>query len=230
MNRVPRWLRLLLTACGLIALLAACATPTSAPSPHDTKLPILNNQMKGGEVRREHPIPADGVTLITFISTDYDSASWRITDSKTLNIGLVVKARDQAGRTEIMVEHLHADVSLTSTNQTLNGWPQDSMDSSIHSGAQPGFSIDPTHPYNVVFAIEGLSETLISGWGYATGDFGAAHISEKRLTEDHLIHDGDVTGNKIQIVWVVLLKGPNDKAFHEVSFVDELLVQVAPAG
>lgn len=74
----------------------------------------------------------------------------------------------------------------------IPGWScyQDSMDDSIHGGEQPGFLTTRDHPYEEVFAIEGYSQTLISGWGYACDGYGWADVDERRLTEGNLKRGG----------------------------------------
>jgi hypothetical protein len=221
----PRKIAALAAAC---LLASGCSgSNESAQSAHDQNLSTMGNDLAGRTLTKPHDFTkSDGLTINTTYSTDYDVKSWKITSSKTLNIQLTVKPGEDAAKTQVQIEHMHADVSLISDNETLNGWPQDSMDSSIHGGDQPGFAVDATHPFNVVFSIEGFSQTLISGWGYATGDYGASQIDEKRLTESHLRDNGKVRGNKIIVIWVVLVKGANDPGFHEVSFQDEFAVPV----
>lgn len=215
---------------GLVVLLfgtaAACNEAPPAQSEHDKSLDSMTSDFNGGQsVVRTHTIEADGITVKTTYSTTYSTSNWQITTSKLVDIKLEVEYG--AGKApQMTMEHMHADVSLLSDNQSLNGWPQDSMDSSIHGGTQAGFAIDPEHPFNVVFAIEGYSQTLISGWGFALGGYGTIDISEQRLTEDNLRKSGKVVGNKFLVVWVLTIKGPNDTVAHEYSFADEFKVPV----
>ncbi len=227
MSRTARRRGVASVALAATLLLSACSGNDSPPaaSAHDNELASMSNDLAGRSLTKQFAVKPENVTVTTTYSTVYDTKNWQITSNKTLDLKLAVSG-DGAPSTEVMVEHMHADVSLLADNQTLNGWPQDLMDSSIHGGTQPGFAVTPTGPFNVVFSIQGLSETLISGWGYAVGGYGSIEIKEQRLTEDNLRNEGKVKGNKIIVVWVLLVKSKADKNFREVSFQDEFVVPV----
>lgn len=163
----------------------------------------------------------EGIKLKTNYSAgDYDIGKWQITDSKTLNLNLLVE--EMPDTSEILIEHVHADVSLASKLAYFNGLPQDSMDDSYHGYSQDGIAIDKKYPYHEVFAIEGYSETFINGWQYAqTGGY----ISEKRLTERNLMEYGETYGNKIQVIYNLNIKHKDEKYFHTKTIKDEFYVK-----
>jgi hypothetical protein len=229
MSRIPRFIGVFAVTAAAALLLTACpgdADDKPAQSNHDQKLSSLGNDLDGRTLTVPHAIQADDLTVTTTFSTEYNTKDWQITSNKTLNIQLTVTPGASAGKTQVLVEHMHADVSILADNETLNGWVQDSMDSSIHGGTQPGFEVSQAHPYSMAFSIEGLSQTMIDGWGYAVGEYGAMEISEKRLTETNLRDKGKAKGNKIVVVWVLLIKSEGTQNYHEISITDEFTVPV----
>ena len=147
---------------------------------------------------------------------------WRITDSKYLNMG----ARISETNATVLVEHVHIDISLKSTKERMDGWPQDSMDDKLHTGSKIGFWITEKYPYENIFAIEGFSQTLINGWGFFIAGYGAMSVDEQRLTEKNIVNIGGVYGNKIQVVYDLLIRYPDEPYFHTRSAIDEFLVPV----
>jgi hypothetical protein len=182
-------------------------------------IPILNNDLAGGKVVIDSVI--EGMTVTREYTTSYDAKHWRITDSKSLVMTLSVSGE---GDKTVLMEHMHADVALKSYSQSLDGWKQDTMDDSIHGGIQPGFLVSQGYEYQNVFAIEGFSQTLIDGWMFMFSGWGGGEIREYRLTEDNLVTLGKVYGNKIQVVYDLLIKAPTEEYWHTVSFIDEFLV------
>jgi hypothetical protein len=100
------------------------------------------------------------------------------------------------------------------------------MDDSLHSGSEPGFYITAAYPYEEVFSIEGFSDTLISGWGFASGGTGHSELSEKRLTENNLREHGKVQGNKFTFIYDILIRNSPDEPFHKRVVVDEFIVPI----
>lgn len=212
MKRLILFLPLIL----LTIILTGCEVETA---PVATNLPVLNNDIQDGTLVRQFQV--DNVSMEALYSTTYDTKHWRITDSKNLNIQLTVQGKSDK---TILLEHMHVDIGLKSKYASLDGWSQDSMDDSIHGGLQPGFLITPTAPYNEVFAIEGFSQMLISGWSYFSNGTGYGTITEQRLTEDHLVQLGGVYGNKVQVVFDFAIKSPGDEYWHTSSVINEFLV------
>lgn len=126
----------------------------------------------------------------------------------------------------VLIEHVHIDMSLKSTNPQLDGLSQDSMDDSYHGTSQDGFFIDEIYPYQNKFAIEGFSKDLIEGWGFVCGDYGSSSLTQTRLTERNLIQEGDVYANKMQVIYDILIKYAGEDFYHVVSVSDEFLIPV----
>lgn len=204
--------------------ITACTSESSPPTPADQKLPSLTNDLQGGKYSVATEIPGENITLLMSYSTDYDVKSWRVTDSKTLRFSAVLTQAPEGPvkPVQVFIEHVHVDVNLQSTKASTDGLPQDSMDDSLHSGDQPGFMITRQYPYEEVFSIEGFSESLLNGWGYATGQYGQSEISEKRLTERNL-RDNGVNANKFTFIYDVVIGNAED-GYHKRIVVNEFKV------
>lgn len=201
-----------------VALLTGCFGEEMAPV---TNLPTLNNDLSTGKLTIEQDV--EDFIFVTEYSTPYDTSLWRITDSKFLFMKAYLKSPVDA---IVLVEHVHIDINLQSVKARLDGWPQDTMDDKLHTGSQLGFWITDTYPYENIFAIEGFSQTLIDGWGWFIGGYGSLDIDQERLTEKNLVERGGVYGNKIQVVYDILIKYPDDAFYHTRSVVNEFLVPV----
>ena len=191
-------------------------------------LPILINDLESGELTIENEV--EGFNLVAKYSTDYDATKWRITDSKTLLMQMFVE--DLPENTTILVEHMHVDISLKAKYEGMDGMLQDSMDDKLHTGDQLGFWVTENYPYENIFAIEGYSQTLIDGWGWMIGSFGSMNIKEERLTESNLRDDdrgGGVYGNKVQVVYDILIKYEGEQYYHTRSIVNEFLIPLGDA-
>lgn len=215
-------------ACALLfsaTVTVACTTaPEKAPV---ANLPRLENGLADGKLTLTHKIDNGRLTLTTEYSTAYDTAHWRITDSKTLNITARVKPDESVENYKVLVEHVHIDIALKSTSPSLDGWKQDTADFKLHTGSEAGVAVSESYPYENIFAIEGFSQTLIDGWVFFFGSYGGATVLQKRLTEDNLVKYGEVYGNKVQVVWFLLVKYPNENSYHAANAVDEFLIPVA---
>ncbi|MBP7832584.1 MAG: hypothetical protein KA035_02320 [Candidatus Levybacteria bacterium] len=190
---------------------------------------VLNNDLAGGKLVQTFNLGSECFDLRVEYSTEYTTVGWRITDSKTLYMRAEMSNMDPNCNPEVLVEHMHADVSIKSRKEGIDGLKQDSMDDSIHGGLQPGFSIVPPYHYENVFAIEGFSQTLISGWSFYYSGYGGGGINEKRLTEKSLVDDGGACASKFQIVFDLLIRNPGEEAYHTRSVVSEFFVPV-PGG
>ncbi len=221
--------KLPLAAALLAVVLVASACPggeSSPPTPAEQALASLTNDLAGGSLTKQHTLAGEKFRFITRYDTTYNAKSWRITDSKTIHFQAGIELLPGGEGVLVMIEHVHVDVNLQGDKAGLDGMPQDSMDDSIHGGDQPGFLVTPQYMYEEVFVIEGLSQTLINGWGFATGGTGSSDISEERLTEKHLRKNG-VKGNKFSFVYDVLVRYPGEPGFHKRIVVDEFLIQTA---
>ena len=179
--------------------LVGCHTETV---PKEKNLEVLNT-LDGSTLEKTHEIE-DLKFITTYDTGDYDLSRWRITDSKTIN--MTAKVTNVPEGATILIEHVHIDMSLKSTNPQLDGLSQDSMDDSYHGTSQDGFWINEKYPYQNKFAIEGFSKDLIDGWTFVCGSYGYGSISQERLTEKNLTTYGKVYANKMQVVYDILIK------------------------
>lgn len=200
--------------------LVGCHTETV---PEEKSLEVLNT-LDGSTLEKAHEIE-DLKFITTYDTGDYDLSRWRITDSKTIN--MTAKVTNVPEGATILIEHVHIDMSLKSTNPQLDGLSQDSMDDSYHGTSQDGFWINEKYPYQNKFAIEGFSKDLIDGWTFVCGSYGYGSISQERLTEKNLTTYGKVYANKMQVVYDILIKYPKEDFYHVVSVLDEFLIPIS---
>jgi hypothetical protein len=163
----------------------------------------------------------DGINIVTTYRSDYGESSWKITDNKELYITLEVTT--QPSDVTVIIEHMHADVSVHAYKPDVDGILQDTMDDKIHEGTQPGFYVSPLYPYEEIFAVEGYSKWLIDGWISLVNDFGSGSIDEERLNENNLKRNGAV-GSEIVIVYDVLIKKGNEPYFHKRVIADDFYI------
>ena len=200
--------------------LVGCHTETVS---EEKNLEVLNT-LDGSTLEKTHEIE-DLKFITTYDTGDYDLSRWRITDSKTIN--MTAKVTNVPEGATILIEHVHIDMSLKSTNPQLDGLSQDSMDDSYHGTSQDGFWINEKYPYQNKFAIEGFSKDLIDGWTFVCGSYGYGSISQERLTEKNLTTYGKVYANKMQVVYDILIKYPKEDFYHVVSVLDEFLIPIS---
>lgn len=190
--------------------------------PEEKNLEVLS-PLKGSTLEKKHEI--DGLEFIaTYNTGDYDLSRWRITDSKVINMTAEVTNVPEGAT--VLIEHVHIDMSLKSTNPQLDGLSQDYMDDSYHGTSQDGFFISDKYQYQNKFAVEGFSKDLIDGWTFVCGSYGSGYITQERLTEKNLVQYGNVYANKMQVVYDVLVKYADEDFYHVVSVLDEFLIPV----
>ena len=202
--------------------LTGCWDEKKETVPEEKNLEVLKT-LKGSKLEKTHEI--DGLKFITTYNTgDYDLSRWRITDSKVIN--MTAKVTNLPKGATVLIEHVHIDMSLKSTNPQLDGLSQDYMDDSYHGTSQDGFFISDKYQYQNKFAVEGFSKDLIDGWTFVCGSYGEGSITKKRLTEQNLVQDGHVYANKMQVVYDILVKYADEDFYHVVSVLDEFLIPV----
>ena len=190
--------------------------------PEENNLEVLN-PLNGSTLEKTHEI--EGIEFITTYNTgDYDFSRWRITDSKEIN--MTAKVTNVPEGATVLIEHVHIDMSLKSTDPQLDGLSQDSMDDSYHGTSQDGFFISDKYQYQNIFSVEGFSKDLIDGWMAVCGPYGSGSITQKRLTEKNLVQYGNVYANKMQVVYDVLVKYENEEFYHVASILDKFLIPV----
>lgn len=217
---MKRYLAVALMAIVLTSGLTGCLGKETVPE--EKNLEVLST-LTGSTLEKSHEI--EGFEFITTYDTgDYDLSRWRITDSKVIN--MTAEVANVPEGTTVLIEHVHIDMSLKSTNPQLDGLSQDYMDDSYHGTSQDGFFISEKYQYQNKFAIEGFSKDLIDGWIFVCGSYGTGSINQERLTEKNLVQSGKVYANKMQVVYDVLIKYKDEDFYHVVSVLDEFLIPV----
>jgi hypothetical protein len=225
----PMIKKLILTALGLLLVLAAACAPVPAPTTKHVEM--LDNEFADGVQSYDHTLhlPDGDVTITTSYSTTYNTKEWHVTTPKTLDIRVLVKNRPE--NKTIYIENMHADVSLICSKEGLDGWKTDVMDDHLHTGTYPGFLIGTNgYMYYETFAIEGFSKEILEGWTYYTGTWGSGTIETKPLTETALIETVGVTGQKLTFVFDILIMVDGDSAPHKDTITDEFGIPVTNAG
>lgn len=172
-------------------------------------------------------VPGESFKLVTEYTCDSASKrEWRITSDKFLYYS--VKTSDLPEGTEVYIDNVHIDTSIKSKYASMDGILQDSMDDHVHSSQLIGFPVSDTTIYYGVNAIEGCNETFIKGTIYGYSGYTSGDVTEKRYSEKKYIELG-VYANKIQIVYDLLVKGPNDKDFSNISVATDFLVPITNA-
>jgi hypothetical protein len=203
----------------IVSLLSGCSLPQPETVPVDKSIPTMQ-KLQGNKISFEHEVGGSTITT-SYDLGDYKLENWRITDSKSINLTVRVK-EDQKG-TEILVEHIHADLSIKSTDPQLNGLTQDSMDNSYHGTSQDGFLVNKKYSYSNIFAVEGFSKDIIEGWSFYCGDYGVGTIDSRRLTEGNLLKAGTY-GSQLAIVYNFIVKNPGDEKYHVESLEDRIII------
>lgn len=217
---MKRYFALVLMVVLLAFSLTGCMEVETVPE--EKNLEVLN-ALKGSTLEKTHEIE-EFEFITTYNTGDYDLSRWRITDSKVINMTAEVTNVPEGAT--VLIEHVHIDMSLKSTNPQLDGLSQDYMDDSYHGTSQDGFFISDKYQYQNKFAVEGFSKDLIDGWMFVCGSYGSGSITQERLTEKNLVQYGNVYANKMQVVYDVLVKYADEDFYHVVSVLDEFLIPV----
>ena len=218
---MKRYLALVIASVFALFCLTGCLEGETVPE--EKNLEVLT-PLNGSTLEKKHNIEESFDFITTYNTGDYDLNRWRITDSKVIN--MTAKISNVPEGATVLIEHVHIDMSLKSTNPQLDGLSQDNMDDSYHGVSQDGFYISEKYEYQNKFAVEGFSKDLIDGWMFAVGSYGAGSISQERLTERTLVEYGDVYANKMQVVYDILVKYEGEEYYHVVSILDEFLIPV----
>jgi hypothetical protein len=102
------------------------------------------------------------------------------------------------------------------------------MDDRIHNSLMYGFPIGNDTCYYGVNAIEGCNDDFIQGTFYGYNGYGGGSVTQKRYTEANYQELG-VYANKFQLVYDILIMGPNDKTPRNVSVSTDFLVPISKA-
>lgn len=195
----------------------------------DTLDPNANNDTTKAEVNvplvQTLDVPEETFKLnVEFTCDPGSDTEWRVTSDKFLR--LKVNTIDLPEGYEVYIDNVHVDTSIESPYAAVDGIKQDTMDDRIHNSLMIGFPISNDTKYISSIAIEGCNETFIRGTYYGYMGYGSGSITEKRYTEEDY-RDLGVYANKIVTVFDLLVKGPNDKDFRNISVDTKMLVYIS---
>lgn len=209
-----------------ISCLAGCTYEETVVK-EDTETPKMD--VKNPSLHRDLSIIDEDFTLsVDYDTNGYDLENWHVTDSKT--IGMKVKTSNLPEGYEVYIDHVHADISLKSTLEQINGISQDSMDDTFHRQSQDGFYIDNDVEYYNVFSIDGYTDQFYQFWGRAFENYGSMSslLSSlyKQLTEENIIKVGTYA-EQLSVVYDILIKTPDSDKLYTKSVSDRILIPVS---
>lgn len=212
-------------AFGALSTLSGCVQhELAAEEEYDVVQSIDGDDDLSVGLEQVLPVPGEDFKLVTQYSCDdVSKREWRVTSDKFLYFNVCTQGLPED--TLVYIDNIHIDTSIKSKYAAMDGILQDSMDDHVHSSQLIGFPISDTTMYYGVDAIEGCNETFIKGSYHGFNGYSSGTISEKRYTESDYI-DGKVYANKFQIVYDLLVKGPNDPDFYNVSVKTDFIVPV----
>ena len=218
------------TAFALLATsmftLSSCETHELAP---EEDYDVVTKDQNGNEdlsmgLTQTLDVPGQDFKLITqYACDDAAKREWRITSDKFLYYNVCTEGLTEGA--EVYIDNVHIDTSIKSKYAVMDGIIQDSMDDHVHSSQLIGFPISDNTVYYGVNAIEGCNDTFIQGTFYGYNGYSSGEVEQKRYTESEYLEMG-VYANKIQIVYDLLVKGPNDKDFSNISVSTDFIVPV----
>lgn len=223
-------LKIRVTALSLAAIstftLAGCDLELAPGEEYDTISQTSDDFNLSNGLVQEIEVPNNDFKLITEYSCDDDSKrKWRITSDKFLYIKTYTEGLDDD--TIVYIDNVHIDTSIKSKYAVMDGILQDSMDDHVHSSQMLGFPISDDTYYYGVNAIEGCNQEFIQGSMYGINGYSSGEISSKRYTENDYINKFGVYGNKIQVVYDLLIKKKDEKDFSNVSVSTDFVVEVS---
>lgn len=101
--------------------------------PVDTEVQVMEtNDMGVPSLSQTLDIPDEDFKLVCEYGTNgYDLNNWRVTNPK--QISMKVHTQGLPDGYDVVIDHVHADISLLSTSPQINGITQDSMDDTFHA-------------------------------------------------------------------------------------------------
>lgn len=184
---------------------------------------LNDDEAKIGEtLKQELEVPNENFKLICEYTCDPgEEKVWRITGDKFLR--LKVYTENLPENYNVYIDNVHIDTSIKSRYATVDGIKQDTMDDRIHNSLMLGFPISDNTSYIGVNAIEGCNESFISGTYFGMQGYSSGSITEKRYTESDYRELG-VYANKISVVYDLLIKGPDDTDYKNISVDTDFIV------
>lgn len=169
-------------------------------------------------------VPEEDFVLVTeYTCDDQADRKWRVTSDKFLYCKVHTKGLSED--TQVYIDNIHVDVSIKSEYEAMDGIFQDGLDDHPHSSQMLGFPISDDMNYFGSFAIEGMNKDFIQGSFYGYESYSKGKWVQRRYTEEDYLEVG-VYANKFQIVYDLLIKGPNDKDFRNTSVSTDFLVYI----
>lgn len=223
-------LKIRVTALSLAAVstlsLAGCDSELAPQEEYDKITQTEDNQGLSKGLVQKIEVPNNDFKLITEYTCDADTKrQWRITSDKFLYIKAYTEGLDED--TLVYIDNVHIDTSIKSKYAVMDGILQDSMDDHVHSSQMIGFPIADDTYYYGVNAIEGCNQEFIQGSIYGINGKSNGSISSERFTEKDYVDIYGVFGNKIQIVYDLLIKKKDEKDFSNVSVCTDFIVEVS---
>lgn len=157
---------------------------------------------------------------VTYDTGDMPLNEWRVTSNKSVSMEVSTVGLPEGY--EVHVEHVHADVSLKSTETRLDGITHDSMDDSDHRSPTKGFSISDDITYHNIFAIAGYCNEFYEIWGHTFGQYGYTDSSYEKLTEKNIRKNG-VYAEKLSVVYDIVITKPDGSEYVR-SVYSEVLI------
>lgn len=184
-----------------------------------------NGQNLNAGLTQKLEVPGETFTLITKYSCDpISQRTWRVTSDKFLYLNVYTEGLSDD--TVVYIDNIHIDTCIKSKYAAFDGILQDTMDDHVHSSQLIGFSIGNDMDYYGVFAIEGMNQTFIEGTVSGYQKYVSGSVTQKRYTESDYVEEWQVYANKFQVVYDLLVKGPNDVDFRNISVATEFVVPI----
>lgn len=231
-----------ISAKGAILLGMSMILATSVYGCYEEEVPVVNTETYDiidpnavnaeGELLftsglvKELPVKGETFKLIVVFSNEFaETRSWNITSDKFLNFA--INTQGLPAGYEVYIDNVHIDTFLKANNSQMDGILQDTMDDRIHNSLMYGFPISDSAVCYGINLIEGANENFIdiSYYGfYMNSYYMGGSSSEKRRYDEEDYMDYGVYGNKVSTVIDLLVKGPNDKDFRNISVATDFVV------
>ena len=205
-------------------MLSGCEKELAPIEDYDVVNTDSNSDLSGG-LTQVLDIPGEEFKLVTEYSCDSTSKrSWRVTSDKFLYFN--VRTEGLPADTKVYIDNVHIDTTVKSKYAVVDGILQDTMDDRIHNSQMLGFPIGDDIYYYGVDAIEGSNDTFVQSTTYAwTSYYSSSEYKLKRYTESDYLELG-VYANKFQVVYDLLIQGPNDETPRCVSVNTDFIVNI----
>ena len=191
----------------------------------ETDSMVVDNTTGKPSLHQELDVKDEDFKLICDYDTgNYSLDNWHVTDCK--DVGMSVHTQGLPDGYEVVIDHVHADISLMSTSAQTNGITQDSMDDTYHGQNQDGFYISDTDEYYNTFSIEGYTNQFYEIWGNSYGDYGSVHSEYQRLTESNIIKSGTYA-EKLNVVYDLSIKKPGSDKYYTKSVKSAISIPIS---